>query len=129
MLQYLIVGTVSQVFSELAPQARDYLRTHLKLLCHTGGPHCPGTADEKYTPIAAIHVRRGDSCDRERDAPGPFNSMFAFDRKKGKLDRVGFRYCCAPRARCSGDAPRRTSPSPATCGGSLRPQPSRSRPL
>ena len=45
-----------------------------------------------------MHVRRGDSCDRERDAPGPFNSMFAWDAKKGRLDRVGFRYCYTWRA-------------------------------
>lgn len=58
-----------------------------------GGPHCSGTADEQRTPIAAVHVRQGDSCDRHKDTPGPFNSMFAWDEKKGKLDRVGFRYC------------------------------------
>ena len=45
------------------------------------------------TPVVAVHVRRGDSCDRERDEPGPFNSMFAWDKAKGRLDRVGFRYC------------------------------------
>ena len=49
--------------------------------------------DELHTPVAAIHVRRGDSCDRERDEPGPFNSMFAWDAKKGRNERVGFRYC------------------------------------
>ena len=65
----------------------------MRLLCHRGGPHCGGTADEQRTPVAAVHVRQGDSCDRHSDTAGPFNSMFAWDAKKGKLDRVGFRYC------------------------------------
>ena len=93
MLQYLIVAGVTQVFSEPTAATREYLREHLKLLCHVPGPHCGGRADELATPVAAVHVRRGDSCDRERDAAGPFNSMFAFDPKKGRTDRVGFRYC------------------------------------
>ena len=38
-------------------------------------------------------MRHGDSCDRTRDEQGPFNSMFAWDAKKGKNERVGFRYC------------------------------------
>ena len=29
----------------------------------------------------------------ERDSAGPFNSMFAWDAKKGRNERVGFRYC------------------------------------
>ena len=93
MIQYLLVGGISQVFSELSTPTRDYLSSHLKMLCHVPGPHCGGTPDELRTPVAAIHVRRGDSCDRERNEPGPFNSMFAWDKAKGKLDRVGFRYC------------------------------------
>jgi hypothetical protein len=93
MVQYLIAAGVAQVFTEPTGQTRGYLRSHLKLLCHKPGPHCGGTPSQLATPVAAIHVRRGDSCDRERDAPGPFNSMFAWDAKKRKLDRVGFRYC------------------------------------
>ena len=93
MLQYLLVSGVSQVFSEPTDQTRDYLRDHLKLLCHVAGPHCGGTPAQLATPVAAIHVRRGDSCDRERDEKGPFNSMFAWNAKKGAVDRVGFRYC------------------------------------
>ena len=39
----------------------------MRLLCHRGGPHCGGTADEQRTPVAAVHVRQGDSCDRHSD--------------------------------------------------------------
>ena len=80
MLQYLLVSGVSQVFSEPTDQTRDYLRDHLKLLCHVAGPHCGGTPAQLATPVAAIHVRRGDSCDRERDEKG--NSMFAWNAKR-----------------------------------------------
>ena len=93
MLQYLIVAGVTQVFAEPTVETRSYLRSHLKVLCHTHGPHCGGPPDALHTPVAAIHVRRGDSCDRERDEAGPFNSMFAWDSKKGRNERVGFRYC------------------------------------
>ena len=71
-----------------SPQRVDCLCTR-----QVPGPHCGGTPEELHTPIAAMHVRRGDSCDRERDAAGPFNSMFAWDEKKGRNERVGFRYC------------------------------------
>ena len=84
---------MAQVFSELADPTRQYLESHLQLLCHVGGPHCGGTPDELRTPVAAIHVRRGDSCDRERNEAGPFNSMFAWDKAKRRNERVGFRYC------------------------------------
>lgn len=93
LAQYLIVGGVTQVFAEPTPQVRAYLREHLTVLCHVSGPNCGGKFDEIHTPVAAIHVRRGDSCDRERDEVGPFNSMFAWDEKKGRNERVGFRYC------------------------------------
>ena len=93
MIQYLIVAGVTQVFSEPTSATRTYLQEHLKLLCHVPGPHCGGSPEALHTPVAAIHVRRGDSCDRERDEAGPFNSMFAWDAKKGKNERVGFRYC------------------------------------
>ncbi|KAL3913620.1 MAG: hypothetical protein SGPRY_007917 [Prymnesium sp.] len=113
-----------RVFSEPTSHVLDYMSSHLKLLCHRDGPHCGGALEDVRTPVAAVHVRRGDSCDRqafthfplapplgvtvpsphlstslpprlirERSEPGPFNSMFAWDEKKQKLDRVGFRYC------------------------------------
>ena len=93
VVQYLVVAGVTQVFAEPTAATRQYLREHLKLLCHVPGPHCSGSADALHTPIAAVHVRRGDSCDRERDEAGPFNSMFSWDEAKGKYERVGFRYC------------------------------------
>ena len=93
LVQYLVVSAVAHVFSEPTAEVHQYLSSHLKLLCHRGGPHCGGTADELHTPVAAVHVRRGDSCDREKDSAGPFNSMFAWSEKKKKLERVGFRYC------------------------------------
>jgi len=84
---------VIQVFSEPTVEVTSYVRDRMRLLCHRGGPHCGGSADEQRTPVAAVHVRQGDSCDRHSDTAGPFNSMFAWDAKKGKVDRVGFRYC------------------------------------
>ena len=92
MVQYVVAAGVTRVFSELSETTRAYLDKHARLICHKPGPYCAdGLPAEVRTPIAAVHVRRGDSCDRERREPGPFNSMFAFDPKKGKLDRVGFR--------------------------------------
>ena len=61
-----------QVFSQPSAATRDWMAAHRRLLCHVGGPHCGGSADEMRTPVAAVHVRRGDSCDRERNEPGPF---------------------------------------------------------
>jgi hypothetical protein len=58
VLQYLVIGGVSQVFSELAPAAREYLSTHLTMLCHVPGPHCGGTPDfvsARYKSLANRH--------------------------------------------------------------------------
>ena len=74
-----------QVFSEPTVEVTSYVRDRMRLLCHRGGPHCGGSADEQRTPVAAVHVRQGDSCDRHSDTAGPFNSMFAWDAKKGEL--------------------------------------------
>ena len=82
-----------QVFSEPTSHVREYMASHLKVLCHRAGPHCGGSADDTMTPVVGIHVRRGDSCDRERDEPGPFNAMFAWDPVKKKIDRTNYRYC------------------------------------
>jgi len=93
MLQYLIIGAVSQVLTTPTVQLRRYMTEHLKTLCHVGGPYCSGTPEQMRTPVAAVHVRHGDSCDRVRSEAGPFNAMFAWDEKKNRLDRVGFRWC------------------------------------
>ena len=58
---------VTQVFSEPTTEATRYVQDSMRLLCHRGGPHCGGTADEQRTPVAAVHVRQGDSCDRHSD--------------------------------------------------------------
>ena len=74
-----------QVFSEPTVEATSYVRDRMRVLCHRGGPHCGGSADEQRTPVAAVHVRQGDSCDRHSETAGPFNSMFAWDATKGEL--------------------------------------------
>ena len=74
------------------PQAvRDYLAEHLRAVCHVGGPYCGGGGgDAERTPVAAVHVRQGDSCDRKVDEPGPWNAMWRPDPKRpGKLTREG----------------------------------------
>ena len=81
MVQYVIMTGVTQVFSEPTPEVQAYVRDNLRVLCHVSGPHCGGGADAQRTPVAAVHVRQGDSCDRHRDTAGPFNSMFAWDEK------------------------------------------------
>ena len=93
LLQYMVIAGVANVFSTPTEHTRTYIRDRVRTVCHRGGPHCGGSADELSTPVAAVHVRHGDSCDRTRDEQGPFNSMFAWDAKKGKNERVGFRYC------------------------------------
>ena len=86
-----------QVFSEPTVEATSYVRDRMRVLCHRGGPHCGGSADEQRTPVVAVHVRHGDACDRRADVPGPFNAMFAWDAKKGALTReaAGGRRCYA----------------------------------
>ena len=71
VVQYLIVAGVAQVFSEPTSATREYLSSHLKLLCHVPGPHCGGTPDELSTPIAAVHVRRGGLRGFTHSAPTP----------------------------------------------------------
>ena len=93
ILQYVAVAGVTNVFTQVTPQVRSYISDHLRALCHRGGPYCGGSADERRTPIAAVHVRQGDSCDRHSDKPGPFNAMWALDPMKGKLERTTYRYC------------------------------------
>ena len=71
---------------------RDYLAEHLRAVCHVGGPYCGGGGggDAERTPVAAVHVRQGDSCDRKVDEPGPWNAMWRPDPKRpGKLTREG----------------------------------------
>ena len=77
------------------PQVRAYLSEHLRGLCHRYGPYCGGGAEEARTPVAAVHVRHGDACDRRVETPGPWNNMFAWDEKLGKLTReaAGGRRC------------------------------------
>ncbi|KAL1522345.1 hypothetical protein AB1Y20_017337 [Prymnesium parvum] len=93
LVQYIVASVVANVFTTVTPQVHDYIREHLRKQCHRGGPHCGGTMDELSTPIAAVHVRHGDSCDRHAKEAGPFNAMFAFDKKLGKLERTSYRYC------------------------------------
>jgi len=93
MLQYLTVAGVTQVFTEPTDHVLEYMRSHLKVVCHRSGPHCGGDPSDTATPVAAVHVRRGDSCDRERDEPGPFNAMFAWDSAKKRMERTSYRYC------------------------------------
>ena len=95
LVQYLVAAGVVSVFTQPTTMTRAYLRDHLRAICHRGGPHCGGSADEKATPVAAVHVRLGDSCDRRSSTPGPWNAMFAEDPKSGKLERTTFRYCYA----------------------------------
>ena len=84
-MQYLVASGVTSAFTEPTPQVQDFISENLRALCHRGGPYCGGSADEQRTPVAAVHVRQGDSCDRHSDTAGPFNSMFAWDAKKGEL--------------------------------------------
>jgi len=93
LLQYLIVAGTVDVFTQPTSMVRAYVMDHLKVLCHRPGPYCGGGNDEQRTPIAAMHVRQGDSCDRRTDSPGPFNAMFAPNPKTGRLERTSFRYC------------------------------------
>jgi hypothetical protein len=93
MAQYILASATSNVFTTPTPQLLTYMDNHLTVICHRPGPYCGGTADELATPVAGAHVRHGDSCDRRRDAPGPWNAMFTFDPKKNRLDRVSYRWC------------------------------------
>jgi hypothetical protein len=93
MVQYLVVSSVANVFTEPTQMLRAYVAEHVRVLCHRGGPYCGGGPDEQHTPIAAVHVRQGDSCDRRSDQPGPWNAMFATNEKTGKLERTTYRYC------------------------------------
>ena len=95
LLQYLIVSGVTHVFTQPTPAVRAYIAEYARVVCHRGGPRCGGSADEQRTPIAALHVRHGDSCDRPSRTPGPWNAMFATNPTTGKLERVSHRYCYA----------------------------------
>ena len=81
-----------QALSEPTPLVHAYLRRSRRVLCHQAGPHCGGGGDEAATPLAAVHVRHGDSCDQVRREPGPFNSMWTSD-EFGNATRVAGRYC------------------------------------
>ena len=70
MVQYLVAAGVMKSFSEPTSSVISYLRRARRVLCHRGGPHCGGSADELATPVAALHVRHGDSCDRMRTQSG-----------------------------------------------------------
>lgn len=94
MVQYLVAAGVMKSFSEPTSSVISYLRRARRVLCHRGGPHCGGSADELATPVAALHVRHGDSCDRMRTQSGPFNSMWSSD-EHGNATRIGYRYCYA----------------------------------
>ena len=96
-MQYLVATGVTSAFTEVTPQVQGFISEHLRSTCHRGGPYCGGSADEQRTPVAAVHVRHGDACDRRADVPGPFNAMFAWDAKKGALTReaAGGRRCYA----------------------------------
>ena len=97
LVQYLVATGVTSAFTEVTPQVQGFISEHLRSTCHRGGPYCGGSADEQRTPVAAVHVRHGDACDRRADVPGPFNAMFAWDAKKGALTReaAGGRRCYA----------------------------------
>ena len=47
LVQYLIMTGVTQVFSEPTTEATRYVKDSMRLLCHRGGPHCGGSADEQ----------------------------------------------------------------------------------
>ena len=90
LVQYLVAAGVMHVFTQPTPQVQRYLADFLRAICHRGGPYCGGTADEQRTPVVAVHVRRGDSCDRPTSKPGPWNAMWQPDPKRpGKLTRDG----------------------------------------
>ena len=93
LVQYLVVSGVVDVFTQVTPMVRQYLTEHLRAVCHINGPYCGGSAEERHTPIAAVHIRHGDSCDRRANVPGPFNAMFARDAKTGRLERTTYRLC------------------------------------
>ena len=93
LVQYLAVSGVQNVFTQVTSQVRQYMREHLKAVCHRGGPYCGGSLDEQRTPIAAVHVRQGDSCDRVVDFTGPWNAMWEYDKTKGRMERVPRRNC------------------------------------
>ena len=90
LVQYLTVAGVTRVFTQPTPMVQGYISEHLRALCHVGGPYCGGSLEAQRTPIAAVHVRNGDSCDRRADTPGPWNAMWQPDPKRpGMLTREG----------------------------------------
>jgi len=91
MMQYVAATSVFGAFTQPTQAVRDYLAEHLRAVCHVGGPYCGGGGgDAERTPVAAVHVRQGDSCDRKVDEPGPWNAMWRPDPKRpGKLTREG----------------------------------------
>jgi hypothetical protein len=112
MLQYLAVAGVTRVFTQPTHAVHAFIADHLKVICHRPGPYCSGTGEGKKglagdadadagtassaqrTPIAAIHVRHGDSCDgRMATTAGPFNAMFVTNPTTGKLERGSRRLC------------------------------------
>lgn len=103
-MQYLIVSGVTDVFTQPTHAVRTFLSQHLKVICHRHGPYCasttsqsgdPATPADARGPIAAVHVRHGDSCDggRTTTSAGPFNAMFAYSEKTKKLERLPRRLC------------------------------------
>jgi len=92
MVQYLVVAAISQVFTEPTPQLLSYLSSHVRTVCHRDGPKCGGSPEALASPVVALHVRRGDSCNRVRDEPGPVNA-FVTTGRGGKTQRANYRYC------------------------------------
>ena len=119
MVQYLVAAGVAAVFTRPAPALDRYLRDHLRVICHKPGPYCGRAGGEGSGPVAAVHVRHGDSCDRHRDQPGPFNAMFAPDPKKARAAVPASP--CAPLPACQ------CPPSPAVQRVTALPPPSPAR--
>lgn len=115
LAQYLVAGTVVDVFTQPTRAVRSYIDDHLRILCHHAvGPYCgPGVSggggggrvssrgssigssirSSRSSPVAAVHVRHGDACDVRSQTPGPFNAMFERGTKTGRLERVPRRKC------------------------------------
>ena len=110
LMQYLVAAGVTDVFTQPTRAVDGFLAEHFRLVCHRPGPYCVGAGIgasgtggggggggggiEQRTPIAAVHVRHGDSCDgRKATTIGPFNAMFTPNLKTGKLERASRRLC------------------------------------
>ena len=92
LVQYLIAAGVTDVFTQPTPAVQNYIAEHLRIVCNRPGPYCGGSGGGSdgddgpgRGPIAAVHVRQGDSCDgRKAAAVGPFNAMFVTNPTTGK---------------------------------------------